>query len=128
MSQIIVKFKPGPEEELMTAMASLMQRMLRWKRQEMVSCVPDAIKDTLVLCYRKFFGVEAARRSPAHASLANALRSEYESNLLPILPPCDVDADVVIPNPLVCACDCLCELSKFVVMVMCATSVSGTLL
>ena len=69
----------------MTAMSSLILKSNQASRDAMRAAPIATFRDTLTLCYRKFFTIEAMSRSESHAALASALRDEYITQLMPFV-------------------------------------------
>ncbi len=96
--QLIVNFRPGPEEELMQALATLLQKSLHMSRAEYLGPVPQAMLESLTTWFDKFFGPEARQRSPAQASLVDAFKKDFARELLPMLPLATVGGKLQAPT------------------------------
>ena len=106
--QLIVNFRPGPEEELMQALSTLLQKSLQLSRAEYQGPVPQSMQDSLTTWFDKFFGAEARLRSPAQAAMVDALKNDFARELLPVLPLTASGGRLQAPtrNPDVCTVQC----------------------
>ena len=90
-AQLITKFKPSPEEELMSATNMILLKCCQLPPATLLNEPPEAMTDMLLRCYKKFFADGAATsRSPraagSPASVTDAKKGAFERDLLAIVP------------------------------------------
>ncbi|KAF0701086.1 Aste57867_8383 [Aphanomyces stellatus] len=82
LEEMIVRFRPEPEEELLTAVHSLLLKCYQLPSFSKSEPVPKMLKDTLSRVCNKFFILQPHQKSEKHISFVNEFKDPFESNFM----------------------------------------------
>ncbi|KAH9107563.1 hypothetical protein LEN26_014254, partial [Aphanomyces euteiches] len=82
LEELIVRFRPEPEEELLTAVHSLLLKCYQLPSFSKSEPVPKMLKDTLSRVCNKFFILQPHQKSEKHISFVNEFKDPFEENFM----------------------------------------------
>eukprot|EP00501_MAST-03F_sp_TOSAG23-6_P002265 GSMAST32.ASY1.ANO1.2365.1 assembled CDS len=85
LEELIVRFKPSPEEELESAVHALLAKCFQLPHSADNKSIPVSLCTTLKRVCRKFFAESTSIKSPKHRRFVMAYKEPFEMDLLPIL-------------------------------------------
>jgi hypothetical protein len=86
LEELIVRFKPQPEEELESAVHALAGKCQQLPVNADAAAVPSSLSQTLTRVCRKFFSRATSSKSERHARFVEAYKEPFQRDLLPVLP------------------------------------------
>jgi len=87
LEEIIVKFKPAPQEELESAVHALLSKCFQLPMMMSSSSkngVPESLQNTLRRVCVKFFGKETSKKSERHREFVAKYKKPFERDLYPV--------------------------------------------
>jgi hypothetical protein len=82
LEEVIVRFRPEPEEELLTAVHALLLKCYQLPSFSKNELVPKMLKDTLSRVCNKFFILQPHQKSEKHIAFVNEFKVPFESNFM----------------------------------------------
>ncbi|KDO32636.1 hypothetical protein SPRG_19413 [Saprolegnia parasitica CBS 223.65] len=90
LEEMIVRFRPEPEEELLTAVHALLLKCYQLPSFAKHEAVPKMLRDTLSRVCNKFFILQPHQKSEKHLAFVAEFKGPFETNFM--LPDADDDA------------------------------------
>ena len=86
LEEIIVKFKPAPQEELESAVHALLSKCFQLPMETASSenSIPESLQNTLRRVCIKFFGKETSKKSERHRVFVAQYKASFERDLYPV--------------------------------------------
>eukprot|EP00941_MAST-03F_sp_MAST-3F-sp1_P001871 g1871.t1 len=85
LEELIVRFKPAPEEELESAVQALLSKCFQLNHSADTKSVPVSLRTTLTRVCRKFFADATSRKSETHKRFVLTYKGPFQRDLLPVL-------------------------------------------
>ncbi|ETW06733.1 hypothetical protein H310_02900 [Aphanomyces invadans] len=99
LEEMIVRFRPEPEEELLTAVHSLLLKCYQLPSFAKTEPVPKMLKETLHRVCNKFFVLQQHQKSEKHVAFVDEFKGPFEAHFVLADRPAEGAADAA-PEPL----------------------------
>ncbi|RHY58145.1 hypothetical protein DYB30_004780, partial [Aphanomyces astaci] len=82
LEEMIVRFRPEPEDELLTAVHSLLHKCYQLPSFSKTEPVPKMLKDTLSRVCNKFFMLQPHQKSEKHIAFVDEFKDPFETDFM----------------------------------------------